>query len=413
MNVENRFLKNQIYLQFFLIFNYVLYLSNLPKQIILINFLAIIVFFLNVLIDNSKKRLLFIKATIIIYGTISLGSPLIEWDARTIWLFHAKRIFFDNSIYSQFDNYFSISHNDYPLLVASLSSSIAHLMNGWNEITPKFANVFFMTSPFLFLSFILKNKVKEIIFVLIILLIMEKRIIVGEMDMLQSLYFVLVVICFGFLIFNSTNSTNSTNSNKYILIYTILNLIIYSHLRPESFYFSILIFLSAVFINFLKKRKVKPIVLIYLSLSFIPIFYWKYLVFYSGITSITQHVIDLNLVWERLFEFYTHFKILELLFYSKNSIISFIFLSYFIFNFLQFDKKNKSLSYNNDLIINNSIAFYTLCFAIIYFIIVYFTILGGIDLDDMLVEIGRFRYNLPVSIAICYAVIFFNYKKIY
>ena len=70
-----------------------------------------------------------------------------------------------------------------------------------------------------------------------------------------------------------------------------------------------------------EKRKVKPIVLIYLSLSFIPIFYWKYLVFYSGITSITQHVIDLNLVWERLFEFYTHFKILELLFYSKNYLL--------------------------------------------------------------------------------------------
>jgi hypothetical protein len=63
------------------------------------------------------------------------------------------------------------------------------------------------------------------------------------------------------------------------------------------------------------------------------------------------------------------------------------------------------------LITNNSIAFYTLCFAMIYFVVVYITILGGIDLDDMLIEIGRFRYNLPVSITICYAVIIFNYKK--
>ena len=405
MNVENKFLKNQIYLQFFLIFNYILYLSNFPKQIILINFLVIIIFFFNALIDNSKKRLLFIKITIIIYGIISLGSPLIEWDARMIWLFHAKRIFFDGNVYSQFDNYFSISHNDYPLLVASLSSSIAHLMNGWNEILPKFANVFFMTSPFLFLSFILKNKIKEIIFVLTILLIMEKRIIVGEMDMLQSIYFVLTVVCFGLLLFNSTNL------NKYILIYTILNLIIYSHLRPESFYFCILIFFSALFINFFKKKKIKPIVFIYLSLSFIPIFYWKYLVFYSGITLITQHVFDLNLIWERLFEFYTHFKIFELLFYSKNSIISIIFLSYFIFIFLKLDQKNKSLFYNKNLIANNPIAFYTLCLALIYFGIVYFSVLGSNGLDDMLLEIGRFRYNLPVSISICYATILFNYQR--
>ena len=51
------------------------------------------------LIDNVKKRLFFIKATIIIYSIISLGSPLIEWDARGIWLFHAKRIFFDENVY--------------------------------------------------------------------------------------------------------------------------------------------------------------------------------------------------------------------------------------------------------------------------------------------------------------------------
>ena len=405
MNVENKFLKNQIYLQFFLIINYVLYLSNFPKQIILINALVIIIFFFNAIIDSSKKRLLFIKTTIIIYAIISLGSPLIEWDARTIWLFHAKRIFFDNTIFSQFDNYFSISHNDYPLLVASLSSSIAHLINGWNEILPKFANIFFMTSPFLFLSFILKNKIKEILFVLIILLIMEKRIIVGEMDMLQSIYFVLTVVCFGLLLFNSTNL------NKYILIYTILNLIIYSHLRPESFYFCILIFFSALFINFFKKKRIKPIIFVYLLLSFIPIFFWKYLVSYSGITLITQNIFDLNLVWERIFEFYIHFKIFELLFYSKNSIISIIFLSYFIFIFLKLDQKNKSLFYNKNLIINNPIAFYILCFALIYFGIVYFSVLGSNGLDDMLLEIGRFRYNLPVSISICYATILFNYQR--
>ena len=148
-----------------------------------------------------------------------------------------------------------------------------------------------------------------------------------------------------------------------------------------------------------------------MSLSFIPIFYWKYLVFYSGITLITQHVFDLNLIWERLFEFYTHFKIFELLFYSKNSIISIIFLSYFIFIFLKLDQKNKSLFYNKNLIANNQIAFYTLCLALIYFGIVYFSVLGSNGLDDMLLEIGRFRYNLPVSISICYATILFNYQR--
>ena len=94
MNVENKFLKNQIYLQFLLVLNYALYLLNLPKQFFIINILAIIIVFFYILIDNLKKRLLLIKLIMIIYAIISLGSPLIEWDARTIWLFHAKRIFF-------------------------------------------------------------------------------------------------------------------------------------------------------------------------------------------------------------------------------------------------------------------------------------------------------------------------------
>ena len=33
---------------------------------------------------------------------ISLGTPTFEWDARSIWLFHAKRIFYDKSIFSVF-----------------------------------------------------------------------------------------------------------------------------------------------------------------------------------------------------------------------------------------------------------------------------------------------------------------------
>ncbi len=407
MNVENKFLKNQIYLQFLLVLNYALYLLNLPKQFFIINILAIIIVFFYIIIDNLKKRLLLIKLIIIIYAIISLGSPLIEWDARTIWLFHAKRIFFDNNIYSNFDNYFSISHNDYPLLVASVSSSIAHLFNGWNEILPKFSNVFFMTSPFLFLCFILKNKVKEILFAAIILLIMEKRIIVGEMDMLNSIYFVLTIVCFGFLLFNSNNKNNL---NKNILIYTILNLIIYSHIRPESFYFSILIFLSAIFINFFKKEKLKTSVFIYLSLSFIPIFFWKYLVANSGITTITEHIFDLHLLKEKIFIFSLHFKIFELLFYSKNSIISIMFLMYFIFSFIKLEKNSDTISYNKNLILANPIAFYILLFAIVYFGIIYISILGAAT-DDMLNEIGRFRYNLPVSISICYATILFKYQK--
>jgi hypothetical protein len=407
MNADNTFLKKQIILQFFIVSNYLLYLINAKTIFIITNCLLILFYLFNVIIDNFNRRIILTKITIIIYIIISIGSPLTEWDARSIWLFHGKRLFFDNSFYSILDNYFQISHNDYPLLAATLSACLANLIGSWNEIFPKFANIILMTSPIIFLSYILKNKVKEMLFVFVIIFIMEKRIIVGEMDMLNSIYFVLTIVCFGFLLFNSNNKNNL---NKNILIYTILNLIIYSHIRPESFYFSILIFLSAIFINFFKKEKLKTSVFIYLSLSFIPIFFWKYLVANSGITTITEHIFDLHLLKEKIFIFSLHFKIFELLFYSKNSIISIMFLMYFIFSFIKLEKNSDTISYNKNLILANPIAFYILLFAIVYFGIIYISILGSAT-DDMFNEIGRFRYNLPVSISICYATILFKYQK--
>ncbi len=42
---------------------------------------------------------------------ISLSTGTIGWDARLTWLFHAKRIFYENNLYAQLDNY-SNGHND-------------------------------------------------------------------------------------------------------------------------------------------------------------------------------------------------------------------------------------------------------------------------------------------------------------
>ena len=56
--------------------------------------------------DNAKIILIiFLLATYVI-----LSSPVTAWDARSIWFFHAKRIFFDNSLYAQLDGYAGWSH---------------------------------------------------------------------------------------------------------------------------------------------------------------------------------------------------------------------------------------------------------------------------------------------------------------
>jgi len=66
-------------------------------------------------------------------------SPLLAWDARSIWFFHAKRMFYDGWLYARLDDYGHFSHNDYPDMVPSLAASITRAVNVWNEVLPKLA----------------------------------------------------------------------------------------------------------------------------------------------------------------------------------------------------------------------------------------------------------------------------------
>jgi ABC-type proline/glycine betaine transport system permease subunit len=143
---------------------------------------------------------------IIYYLIIILGSPTQDHDARSIWLFHAKRIYYDYNIYSQLDGYGEFSQNDYNPFAASLSASLAHLVNNWNEVLPKFSNLILTIPAILFLNFFFKNKLSKIFFFLSVLIIFDKRIVNGEMDAILALYLVSTFLSF-FQFFLNKNLT--------------------------------------------------------------------------------------------------------------------------------------------------------------------------------------------------------------
>ena len=120
-----------------LILNNYLFLSlNFSLLLLKINFIffliVIIVFYFKNIPENFYLKIFFL---FIIF--IALGTPTSEWDARSIWLFHAKRIFYDSSIFSISDNYAAFSHNEYPSLAPAFASSLAVLIGHWNEVFPK------------------------------------------------------------------------------------------------------------------------------------------------------------------------------------------------------------------------------------------------------------------------------------
>lgn len=118
------------------------------------------------------------------------GSPSVDWDARSIWLFHAKRIVLENNLFAQFDNYAEWSHNDYPTMIPSLSASLALTIGGWNELLPKASGVFALLSPLLIISNALRSPIRIMLFLIgLVALDMKKHMLFnGYMDLILGIY---------------------------------------------------------------------------------------------------------------------------------------------------------------------------------------------------------------------------------
>ena len=99
----------------------------------------------------------FLKIFFLFIIFISLGTPTFEWDPRSIWLFHAKRIFYDQSIFSIADNYAEFSHNAYPALAPAFASSLAFLVGHWNEVFPKLSFTLACLPPLVLVYAFLKD----------------------------------------------------------------------------------------------------------------------------------------------------------------------------------------------------------------------------------------------------------------
>lgn len=83
------------------------------------------------------------------------ATPLFEWDARSIWFFHAKAIFFDGGLKASpfwSNPAYDWSHKDYPELLPMLAARYADFTGAWNEFAPKGALVPLAATGFLGLA---------------------------------------------------------------------------------------------------------------------------------------------------------------------------------------------------------------------------------------------------------------------
>ena len=311
--------------------NYLILSLNLPALIIKLNlvlFFSSVIYFYTVNLKNN----FILKFYFVLILLICLGTPAEGWDLRSLYLFHAKRIFFDDTIYSVADNYAIFSHNDYPLLLPSFSSSFAKLVGYWHEIFPKTAFAFIYLPPLIFFSSILSEK-KYALFFIILFFFIGNHLFNGGVDGVVAVYFITCVYCFYQVFFEEKKI------DLPFIILTLFFSITLSLLKNEGTALLFIIFTSTIILSVVENNLEKKQKLFFLLVSFIPIFIWKIFCYKNGInnTDFNPSLMSENFL-DRLTSFENYKLFFNYLIFSNEKTILAIIL--FIFSFVHnFNKK--------------------------------------------------------------------------
>ena len=315
-----------ILLNYFIMF--ISYNEYVIKLIFSLYIFTILVFFV-----YKPLNFFHLKITLIILMIIVLGNPTHSWDAWAIWLFHAKRIFFEQSIIAQLDGYAIIGHNDYPVIAPTFAASLATLVGGWNNIFPKLAFLLMFFPP-LILSIKIFNVRYHLLFLILTLFILNLYLINGLVDGLVAIYFTLS----SYLVYDIF--INKQNSFYYLFI-AFCFFVILSLLKNEGIVMVTILLSIMIIINISKKEMLQNYKkIIFLLFSLIPILIWKITCINYNVNNDIINYNALNSLKNMIFNYSSFKLIFKFLILDTKFILSIIFIL-LAFNFT----KNKRIFY--------------------------------------------------------------------
>ena len=297
-----------------IILNYILFLSSSLLILIKLNFILFVFFTFYYFYKYEKNKLLilFLLALII----ISLGTPTDSWDARSIWLFKAKEFFYDHSIISIKNNYAEFSHNNYPSIAPAFAAGLSTLIGHWNEIYPKTGLTLMFIPPLIIISRFFDNNF-FLISISIILFIIGKFLVNGELDGLVALYFVSSVI----IIYNLKNLNINIFYQCLILIFF---LIILSLLKAEGTVLLVCSFIGSLLIFYKKKYLCKNLIISFF-VSIIPVLIWNYFCIYNNIGNTnSNNIFNINDFTNRILYLKNYILIFEYLLLNEKFLFGLI-----------------------------------------------------------------------------------------
>ena len=354
--------------------NYFFWSINSFQIIKFFNFFILLSFLFYFFFHRKFNNYNFLKFVIISLLILSLGSVTVDWDARSMWLFHSKRIFFDNNLYAGFDKYMPELENGYPRLPASLSATLAQIIGHWNEIFPKSTNILVLVPALFVQCSFLKNNKAVLLWLMFVLLITGRILINGSMDGLVAMYFVAnCLIIYNLFLEDHLlygKDKIEINRNKITLFFTgIFCGIILSLLKNEGFVLIVLLLTSAFLFKIYLKKKIRKNEVIFGILVLLPAFTWKFLTIYNGIyptmigISISSDLIGLNSFDRtilRLGEIDSYKLVFKYLLLNEKFIIALLIFLFCIYKSFQ---SNKLLYI---FVITNALLYYILLYIVFF-----------------------------------------------
>ena len=159
---------------------------------------------------HPMRRMLESRATVVsivlviyilgVYYIRVLSGPLVRWDGRSIWFFHARMIWIEGALREAAGwSHPSIvfSHPDYPLLVPAIAAQLAYLKGYWNEFLPKGSLVLMLVPMALWVFSFRKMTLSFVLLVLTIFAGLGAWQWNGSMDGYLAIYSAVALLMFG------------------------------------------------------------------------------------------------------------------------------------------------------------------------------------------------------------------------
>ena len=329
-------------LSFLIVFNYLLWSFNSWQIIKFINFFLLLGTFIFFFISKKFNDYWYLRIIILLLLIICLGTPTVSADARLLYLFSGKILFYESNLYLFLDNFnlpadnFFDVVNSRPKLPATLSATFAQIVGYWNEIFPKSTNVIIIFPPIIFLISFFKDKVLIMLWLFLMLFFSGKLFIMGMMEGIIAIYFISSI-----LITYKISITKVQSEKKLLYFVMFLFFTTLSLCKNEGTIMILVIILSSIFINFIYEKKINFNFLFIALISLIPILYWKYIIISNNIKfEYLQSGDAIERILERLTNTEDLFVILFFLVTNEKLVLSLII---FIFFVLRYFNKNKKL----------------------------------------------------------------------